>query len=60
MGEGLVYAVPGFKATPFKYQNGFALVVDSLNKFISKQTCLDVIYEKYYDQDYENSVKKEF
>lgn len=63
MDGGQVIACPGFKATAFSYNSGMALVIDSLNKFLSKQTCLDVIYDIYdnnYKKDKEQAILKEF
>ena len=43
--EGYLKVVPGFKSCSFKYQNSSALMIDNTNKFMSRQTCLSVIYE---------------
>jgi len=60
---GQVISCPGFKATAFSYESGMALVIDSLNKFLSKQSCLEVIYEIYdnkYIKDPQQAILKEF
>lgn len=43
-GSGL-QACPGFRASAFNYTSGLAIVLDSINKFISTKSCLERIHE---------------
>jgi hypothetical protein len=43
-GSGL-QACPGFRASAYNYTSCMAIVLDSINKFISNKTCLERIHE---------------
>lgn len=40
---GSMRAFNGYKASTFNYQNAMAIVLDSANRFVQSQSCLDVI-----------------
>jgi len=49
-GSGL-QACPGFRASAFNYHQGLALVIDSINKFLSNKSCYERI-EEIMNNDY--------
>lgn len=61
-GSGL-QACPGFRASAFNYQQGLALVIDNINKFLSNKSCyerIDEILNSEYIQDKKGKILDEF
>jgi hypothetical protein len=58
-----VMTYPGFKASAFCYQSNFAIVIDNVNKFMSKKSCLqriEEINEQYHSSERKQRIIDEF
>ena len=50
---------PGFFTSSWIYQKGLYLIIDNISKFVSVNSCLDIIYERLQRID-EDRVSREF
>lgn len=51
---------PGFKASSYIYNSGIFVVLESINKFLRRENCLDKIKEMHWKQKCSPKILDEF
>lgn len=57
--QNVIETWPGFFTSSWIYAKGLYLIIDNVSKFVSVQSCLDLIYERLQRVD-EDRVNREF